>query len=1638
MSGRHVGEFVWVPDDEIVWRAAEVVQVEGNVVTVETDNNQRKSAGDGSNLLQRDENEYTGGGLAVIDDLTQLVHLHEASVLNSMQHGFDLDTIYTFTGPILLAINPFKSIAGLYDEAAMKRFLNASKSEPPKPHVYATASLAYRSMREKRSSQTVLISGESGAGKTETTKHVMKLATSTSTTTSNVEERILATNPILEALGNAKTSRNDNSSRFGKFIELNFEDKDEGDLCSSNIQTYLLEKVRVTDQHEGERNYHLFYQACAASQADKAKRTASGEFSLRGLDKCTSFAYLTRSSVTIAKASIDDAVEFETTIGALRSIGFCESDIASSIDIVSAVLNVGNLSFEIVGDNADASKTTEAAAKSLASVSECLGVDVERLEQALCTRTIKTRGEVMRSPVRCDKAGDARDALARQLYASLFDLIGVRVNESIGLQAGGASAKTVCIGVLDIFGFECFKTNSFEQLCINLTNERLQQFFNTFVFKLEQDLYKREDIPFDAQDFPDNTDVLELIEGKAGILAMLDEECKVPKGSDQGFNGKLWKQFDKHARFAFVRHKPTLFTVKHFAGNVEYVVEGFMEKNKDALLEDLVESCYGSSSPFVKSLFEDLHAKLEADAQPAKGKKAASSVSSKFKSQLGALMSAINKTDPHFIRCIKPNPQNKPDIYDRKGVTEQLRYQGVLQVVKVSRAGYPVRISCEDGWNNYRIILSNPEAKAIADKAGNMQARAQNLVSRLTKDLDIAKTPAGSPGAAVGRTMIFLRQEAFEKLRAAQLKVQNKACCIVQARVRCHSQRRMFKLKRMVVISMQSSVRTFIAKRKLRRLRIQRDAGNIVQAAWRGYKGRQIAHEMRRHRAARKIQATARGLPDKRAWARIRIAVRLSQEHWRCLVARETRKRLKTEAKDLGNLATNLLRQKEELTELRKDKDLLEGKAVQLDAAHEELEKVTQRKDELEAEVTKLKKMLAEAEVWRKRTEELDVENKDLKARLEELESSGVPIVRRTSSGRPSISSKLPVAVSGPAEENTAPGSRRSSGFSATQSILSAINSSRSANVPQEKRGNHVDIQIVGSCEVGKTSMLEGLFKDNNIDAALKQLEVSRSLMMVHYFVPNVLVNSAVLPNLKLLDCSGEERASRLVVRWFANANWVVLIFDPSRLETFEHVRRMLPEVQKAGSKALLVSNPHNVAKGEKRTVPSEMASTVAREHDARFLETQAFNAVLEHTVAPTPATSVTKNSRRQSVLAATADQLRGLGGAKVAVKGRSAEPLKFTVFGGKEGLHCVEECMEFLKDNSVTCMCFAREGDPADPTDPVLLAVASKLGSIVVFRARRTPNELQQVGLTSEPSKDGDVNSDSSDDETGKILTLYQRMTGHTRAVTSMFFVNGQQRLVSTSIDQTFRIWDVATGENLTIFTDSSPVVVASRVPRTKDIFVTANAKALVRLINSETGAVLQKLKVEHEVRALTFDTDYGSGCFLILGTRAGVLYAIECMRDPKTGTNELKPKIQKFKLSKAGVTCLTHVPGRGDQHPRLLANSWDSSVAIIDCIYDASKKLSSFIVRNRLKVSHFTLPIQNCHAYGDDSSRDDYLISGSEDNKVYIYNLSDYRMQHLEIHRAPVMAVAVSATNTLLVSADAQGVLSVWRRGAPIGHQG
>jgi len=584
------------------------------------------------------------------------------------------------------------------------------------PHTYAIAEAAYSAMMMDERRQAIMISGESGAGKTESAKMVMQylahraggpvVVNGASRVSAPIEQQVLESNPLLEAFGNAKTLRNDNSSRFGKFVEIDFDPT--GRVIGATISTYLLERSRVVSVAPGERSFHIFYQICAGADDDLRKALFLPE-------KSADFEYL-RQSKTMTLENMDDAHGFAKTLHAMHIIGLGIEQIESVLKCTAAVMHLGNVNFK-VADDAVADEAVIAgdgiSSQSLSAAAALLGVPVESLMSVLMSRELRSGSETI---VKCYTVKDSiesRDSLAKAIYSRVFDWLVAAVNRKIG-SVGGSGRTPRTIGILDIYGFESFETNSFEQLCINLANEKLQQAFNAHVFKAEQEEYASEGIDWSYVEFVDNQDVLDLLEGTSkstitvqsmrggknlGIFSMIDEACRLPRATHEDLAISLRNTFENHPRFSAPKRDQYSFVVSHYAGEVRYATDALLEKNRDFVIENQQSLMRHGSQPLPGQLFP------QEDQGNQRSSFKLKTIGTRFKSQLNDLGNTLLECQPHFIRCIKPNENSEPGNLSPSYVMEQLRAGGVLEAVRIACAGFPTRKPFMTFLSRYSMLL---------------------------------------------------------------------------------------------------------------------------------------------------------------------------------------------------------------------------------------------------------------------------------------------------------------------------------------------------------------------------------------------------------------------------------------------------------------------------------------------------------------------------------------------------------------------------------------------------------------------------------------------------------------------------------------------------------------------------------------------------------------------------------------------------------------------------------------------------------------------------------------------------------------------------------------------------------------------
>ncbi|KAL3520939.1 hypothetical protein ACH5RR_019088 [Cinchona calisaya] len=950
-----VGSHVWVEDPKLAWIDGQVNKIKGEEAEIETSNG-KKIITKLSKVYPKDTEAAAGG----VDDMTKLSYLHEPGVLQNLKARYELNEIYTYTGNILIAINPFQKLPHLYDAHMMQQYKGAPLGELS-PHVFAIADVAYRAMMHERKSNSILVSGESGAGKTETTKMLMRylafLGGRAATEGRTVEQQVLESNPVLEAFGNAKTVRNNNSSRFGKFVEIQFDKQ--GRISGAAIRTYLLERSRVCQISDPERNYHCFYLLCAAPQEEIEKYK---------LGHPKTFHYLNQSRC-YELDGVSDARDYLATRRAMDIVGISAKEQEAIFRVVAAILHIGNIDFA-KGKEIDSSILRDEKSKfHLKTTAELLMCDPVSLEDALLKRVMITPEEVIKRSLDPLSAAVSRDGFAKTIYSRLFDWLVDKINVSIGQDAKSKSL----IGVLDIYGFESFKHNSFEQFCINFTNEKLQQHFNQHVFKMEQEEYTKEAIDWSYIEFVDNQDVLDLIEKKpGGIIALLDEACMFPKSTHETFSNKLYMTFKNHKRFVKPKLSRTDFIISHYAGEVHYQSDQFLDKNKDYVVLEHQDLLTASKCSFVAGLFPPIREETTKSSK-------FSSIGSRFKLQLQQLMETLNATEPHYIRCVKPNNHLKPAIFENANIMQQLRCGGVLEAIRISCAGYPTRRPFFEFINRFGLL-----AAEVLEGSFDERVACQKILEK-----------KGLKGFQIGKTKVFLRAGQMAELDARRAEVLSSAAKSIQQRIRTHNARKRFVALRKASICMQSFCRGKLAckhyegmKREAAAVKIQKNTRRheartsygklrvsvlVLQTGLRTMDARKRFAFKRQTRAATVIQARWRCHKASSYHRKLKRGTIVAQCRWRGRIARRELRKLKMAARETGALKEakdKLEKQLEELTwrlqlEKRLRTDLEEAKAQEIAKFQNSLETMQKKVDEVNALLVKereaAKKAIAEA-----------------------------------------------------------------------------------------------------------------------------------------------------------------------------------------------------------------------------------------------------------------------------------------------------------------------------------------------------------------------------------------------------------------------------------------------------------------------------------------------------------------------------------------------------------------------------------------------------------------------------------------------------------------------------------------------------
>lgn len=814
-------ESFWVPDDENVFEIGTVIHdrivKEGSSeqycqVLVQRETGPEKREYKRSLVYEVDKSH-----LEDLDDLIEMNSLHEAPLLDILRRRWLQDTMYTFTGEFLVSINPYKMLPGQNDNPLQFLDLTPKKKDAKvTPHVFAVANFALREaskpvVEDEPASVSIIITGESGAGKTEASKQVLNFLTlankhsfpSDVVLADNVKNVIIDSNAIFEAFGNAKTVRNDNSSRFGKYIKLEY--TADNQLWSAHTETFLLEKSRLVSVGTDDRNYHIFYQMVRGLDAtSKAKLH---------LTRVEDYKILTSGGCTVITTEADDINEFTAVCKALVLMGCTPADIDHLWELLSCVLHLGNIT---VGPAETKKEQLQLASIALEELANILGVDIDGFVTALTMQkvNVKQTGEVYDKILSDEEIRNNIGALIKWVYGGVFNWIVAKVNNAYSTFNTSADKSVVkFIGVLDIFGFEIFANNTFEQLCINYTNERLQQQFNEVVFEAEQEEYRREGLDWTSITFRDNQGVIDLIGKKPkGLLIILEEHSLMNRDPDDlallnSFNKLHTTAPAMNPFYAKSRFGNDGFVVKHFAGEVSYNIANFIAKNNDSLQEDLTVLFSTSSNTFLLDILRNSEVSAGKDKLVDAGTKIASSVSVsfRFRNQLDTLVSTLRSTKPFYIKCIKPNGEKKAGMFDANLVVTQLRYSGILEIVRIRREGYPTRITYFDFYVEFRELANGKKwIKPQNCDAAQLKEYCRMLCQTHLKTKESYQ---------FGKTFLFLHHYVPGIMSYEVYKVKVRCAIKIQNQMRKLKAKKKVGASKIAAVKVQSLARVFLAKK---------------------------------------------------------------------------------------------------------------------------------------------------------------------------------------------------------------------------------------------------------------------------------------------------------------------------------------------------------------------------------------------------------------------------------------------------------------------------------------------------------------------------------------------------------------------------------------------------------------------------------------------------------------------------------------------------------------------------------------------------------------------------------------------------------------------------------------------------------
>ncbi|XP_016345071.1 myosin-9-like [Sinocyclocheilus anshuiensis] len=946
-------KLVWVPSERLGFEPGSVKDEHGDEVVVELADSGKKVRVNKDDIQKMNPPKFSK-----VEDMAELTCLNEASVLHNLKERYYSGLIYTYSGLFCVVINPYKNLP-IYSEEIVDMYKGKKRHEMP-PHIYAITDTAYRSMMQDREDQSILCTGESGAGKTENTKKVIQylahVASSHKTkkdqsssvlSHGELEKQLLQANPILEAFGNAKTVKNDNSSRFGKFIRINFDVN--GYIVGANIETYLLEKSRAIRQAKEERTFHMFYYMLTGA-GDKLR----SELCLESYNK---YRFLSNGNVTIPGQQDRDM--YLETMEAMRIMGFSEEEHIGLLRVISSVLQLGNMSFKKERHSDQASMPDDTAAQ---KVCHLMGMSMTDFTRAILSPRIKVGRDYVQKAQTQEQAEFAVEALAKATYERMFRWLVMRINKALDkTKRQGASF----IGILDIAGFEIFDLNSFEQLCINYTNEKLQQLFNHTMFILEQEEYQREGIEWSFIDFGlDLQPCIELIEKPAsppGILALLDEECWFPKATDKSFVEKVLQEQGTHSKF----HKPKKlkdeadFCIMHYAGKVDYKADEWLMKNMDPLNDNVATLLNQSTDKFVSELWKDVDRIVGLDKVAGMSELPGAfktrkgmfrTVGQLYKEQLSKLMATLRNTNPNFVRCIIPNHEKKAGKLDPHLVLDQLRCNGVLEGIRICRQGFPNRVVFQEFRQRYEILTPNSIPKGFMDgkQACVLMIKALELDPNLYR---------------IGQSKVFFRAGVLAHLEEERdMKITD------------------------VIINFQAWCRGYVARKAFAKRQQQLTAMRVIQRNCAAYLKLRNWQWWRLFTKVKPLLQVSRQEEEMQAKDEELNKVREKQ-----MVAEQQLNEMEVKQQQVTRYCYRLRREEKQRQELEKNRRKLEGDSTELHDQIAELQaqiaelraQLAKKEEELQEALARIEEEAAQKNLAQKKIRELEAQLNELQEDLE-------------------------------------------------------------------------------------------------------------------------------------------------------------------------------------------------------------------------------------------------------------------------------------------------------------------------------------------------------------------------------------------------------------------------------------------------------------------------------------------------------------------------------------------------------------------------------------------------------------------------------------------------------------------------------